>query len=414
MAVIYQVPLLHIEPRMIQMVRQGTWARHLQQTNARRLKISQDLLDLDNHSQDVNVHYDSEYVGNITIGTPEQTFQVVLDTGSADFWVPDFTCAASKPAVCEEPTCDVGYSKQITPVLMLDAEHNWVREWNSAFRALVAAYSQTLLDHITSSATLSLASPYEILTPSPIPGSAEEQGKTAAKSHRSLCEAFGKDAISESQYRRWFQRFQSGDEDLEDEPHARGRSVIDHEVLREYLIGQAQGFFGNDTVRFGSEGTNQLVVDGTRFGQADEIHDVFADRPIDGILGLAFSWLASDFRPPPFQYAAERGLVDPVFTVYMEHAGGMVANVFGGVITYGGLDSEHCGEVIAFEKITVARYWQFKIRNVTAGSFSSTKGWQVISSTGSAFIYAPTAIADGIAKGVNAVYDEVNGIYRID
>lgn len=45
-------------------------------------------------------------------------------------------------------------------------------------------------------------------------------------------------------------------------------------------------------------------------------------RPIDGILGLGFSWLSSDYHAPPFQYAAERGLVDPVFTVYMEHAGG--------------------------------------------------------------------------------------------
>ncbi|RCN45400.1 hypothetical protein ANCCAN_08621 [Ancylostoma caninum] len=56
----------------------------------------------------VNVYHDSEYVGNVTIGTPEQTFQVVLDTGSADFWVPDFTCAANKPAACEEPVCDGG------------------------------------------------------------------------------------------------------------------------------------------------------------------------------------------------------------------------------------------------------------------------------------------------------------------
>ncbi|RCN45399.1 hypothetical protein ANCCAN_08620 [Ancylostoma caninum] len=90
----------------------------------------------------------------------------------------------------------------------------------------------------------------------------------------------------------------------------------------QYVIGYAQGFFGNDTVRFGNKGTKQLVVNATRFGQADEIADAFTDRPIDGILGLAFSWLSSDFHAPPFQYATERGLVDPVFTVYMKHAGG--------------------------------------------------------------------------------------------
>ncbi|VDM77546.1 unnamed protein product [Strongylus vulgaris] len=44
----------------------------------------------------------------------------------------------------------------------------------------------------------------------------------------------------------------------------------------EYLIGSAKGFYGNDTVRFGGVGTKQLVVNGTKFGQANIISDVFA------------------------------------------------------------------------------------------------------------------------------------------
>jgi hypothetical protein len=37
-------------------------------------------------------YYDLLYVANITIGTPEQSFTVQFDTGSADLWIPDSTC----------------------------------------------------------------------------------------------------------------------------------------------------------------------------------------------------------------------------------------------------------------------------------------------------------------------------------
>lgn len=41
-----------------------------------------------------------------------------------------------------------------------------------------------------------------------------KQGKLAAESHRALFNVFGEEALSESQCREWFRRFQSGDESL--------------------------------------------------------------------------------------------------------------------------------------------------------------------------------------------------------
>ncbi|PIO56553.1 hypothetical protein TELCIR_22047, partial [Teladorsagia circumcincta] len=75
----------------------------------------------------------------------------------------------------------------------------------------------------------------------------------------------------------------------------------------QYGTGDASGYFGNDTVRFGGSDTKQLVVPGTVFGQASTIADFFAGDPISGILGLGFKELAVEGVNPPFQRAVDLG-----------------------------------------------------------------------------------------------------------
>ena len=59
-----------------------------------------------------------------------------------------------------------------------------------------------------------------------------KQGKTAAESHRILSQVFENDAPSERQCRRWFQRFQAGDETLEDEERGHNPKIVNNEELR--------------------------------------------------------------------------------------------------------------------------------------------------------------------------------------
>ncbi|PIO55305.1 eukaryotic aspartyl protease, partial [Teladorsagia circumcincta] len=169
-----------------------------------------------------------------------------------------------------------------------------------------------------------------------------------------------------------------------------------------YGTGAAVGFLGEDTVRFGGVGSNQLAVPNTVFGQATSLAAFFADQPIDGILGLAFKTIAVDGVTPVFINAVDQGLVDqPIFTVFLEHVGAQ-DNVYGGVYTYGGLDTTNCGPVLAYQPLSSATYYQFKLSGVASGTYSSTKGWQAISDTGTSLLAAPTSIASAIADANGA------------
>ncbi|KAK5975302.1 Eukaryotic aspartyl protease, partial [Trichostrongylus colubriformis] len=170
-----------------------------------------------------------------------------------------------------------------------------------------------------------------------------------------------------------------------------------------YGTGSAKGFFGNDTVRFGAEGeNNRLIVPGSMLGQAVQIADCFAEQPTDGILGLAFQSLSVKNVTSPFQRAIDLKLVDPIFTVYMEHLSENATVNYGGVYTYGAIDTENCGSVIAYETLTKATYWQFRMKGFSAGYAVFKLGWEVISDTGTSFMGLPTAIASIVADSLNA------------
>ena len=74
----------------------GIWQTYLQYKELLRLSSKSKIENDKVVSQGMNDWDDMEYVGNITVGTPGQTFSVILDTGSSNLWIPDSTCKKCK------------------------------------------------------------------------------------------------------------------------------------------------------------------------------------------------------------------------------------------------------------------------------------------------------------------------------
>ncbi|KHN88413.1 Aspartic protease 6 [Toxocara canis] len=175
----------------------------------------------------------------------------------------------------------------------------------------------------------------------------------------------------------------------------------------------AFGILGQDTITLGGVGEPQLHIPKQVFGQAIAMNN-FQNDGLDGILGLGFTFLANRFIVPPVINAMSQNLLDePIFTVWLQRQGAQ-SGVLGGQYTYGGFDSEHCGAVIAYQHLSTASYWQFRMKAVGAGNYLNRKGWDVISDTGTSFIGGPPYIIEDLGKAIGAVYDSSTQSYTVD
>ncbi|KAK6012635.1 eukaryotic aspartyl protease, partial [Ostertagia ostertagi] len=101
LADVHEVRLTKIESRRDKLIRLGLWTEHMKEKGFSGDQVLHDVTQVSN--------YDAvEYVADITIGTPEQSFRVIVSTGSSDFFVPDVSCRKSRGKNCESPECDLG------------------------------------------------------------------------------------------------------------------------------------------------------------------------------------------------------------------------------------------------------------------------------------------------------------------
>ncbi|KAI6220698.1 Protein CBR-ASP-1 [Aphelenchoides besseyi] len=83
-------------------------------------------------SQPFADYVDNFYLGNITIGTPPQPFQIILDTGSSNLWVVDKSCTADE--------CNGLYDPLFGPVWK---KQKYDRSASSTFKKMVVNLKST-------------------------------------------------------------------------------------------------------------------------------------------------------------------------------------------------------------------------------------------------------------------------------
>uniref|UniRef100_A0A2K5DCK0 Peptidase A1 domain-containing protein n=1 Tax=Aotus nancymaae TaxID=37293 RepID=A0A2K5DCK0_AOTNA len=178
---------------------------------------------------------------------------------------------------------------------------------------------------------------------------------------------------------------------------------MDKSLSIQYGTGNMQGLLGYDTVT-----VSNIVDPHQTVGlSTQEPGDIFTYSEFDGILGLAYPSLASEYSVPVFDNMMDRHLVaQDLFSVYMSR------NDQGSMLTLGAIDPSYYTGSLHWIPVTVQEYWQFTVDSVTVDGVvvACDGGCQAILDTGTSMLVGPSSDIFNIQQAIGATagqYGEV-------
>ncbi|XP_044092404.1 chymosin-like [Neovison vison] len=167
----------------------------------------------------------------------------------------------------------------------------------------------------------------------------------------------------------------------------------------QYGTGSMQGFLGLDTITVSNIVDPQQTVGLS----TKEPGNVFTYSEFDGILGLAYPTLASEYSVPVFDNMMQKHLVaQDLFSVYLSRNGQ------GSMLTLGAIDPSYYTGSLHWVPVTVQEYWQFTVDRVTVNGVvvACDGGCQAILDTGTSMLVGPSSDILNIQTAIGATQDQ--------
>ncbi|EDW15360.2 aspartic proteinase [Drosophila mojavensis] len=168
-----------------------------------------------------------------------------------------------------------------------------------------------------------------------------------------------------------------------------------------YGSGYVSGYLSQDTLRLAD-----VVVPGVTFGETlTHYQPAFIPTTFDGIVGLGFGEIGWRNTTPFLELLCQQHLVEHcLFSVYLRR---MPGELYGGEITFGGIDeSRYLGD-LHYVPLSRVGYWQFEMSSVAVGNRQVAEKIEVILDTGTSFILLPIDLFEELQRAIGAII--VNG-----